>query len=446
MTPAAQVQAAIELLTLIEAGGKPADRQIKDYFRDRRFAGSKDRRRIGDLVYRVLRQQARLDWWRDRLALDQDATQGSARPRMIAALALADHPDAVPPLFDGSNYGPMALSAAETAWLEALNGGGLAHPEQPDWVRGEVPQWLFPALRESLGESVLDELEALGRPAPLDLRVNSLRAERPAALAALAAEGIDCAPTPLSPLGLRVEGHHQLPSLRVFQEGLVEVQDEGSQIVALLCDARPGMAVADVCAGAGGKTLALGAAMSGPGRLVGRLVALDTDGKRLARGRPRAQRAGLATVEFRPLEGNDDPWLAANSGGFDRVLVDAPCSGSGAWRRHPEARWRLTPTDLNRYRAAQREVFSKAADLVKPGGRLIYATCSLLRAENQAAVTDFTAQHPAFAPLPLQGIWSAAALSGVCPAEDDSLLLTPARHGTDGFFVAVLERQRASDE
>ena len=442
MTPAAQVQAAIELLSLIEAGGKPADRQLTDYFRERRFAGSKDRRRIGDLVYRVLRQQARLDWWRARAAADCECGVGAARSRVIAALALADGAAAVPPLFDGSGYGPAALSAAETAWLDALDDGALIHADQPDWVRGEVPQWLFPALRESLGDGVLEELEALGRPAPLDLRVNGLKAERAAALAALAAEGIDCAPTPVSPLGLRVAGRHQLPALHAFQEGLVEVQDEGSQIVALLCDARPGMAVADLCAGAGGKTLALGATMNGRGRL----VALDVDGKRLARARPRAQRAGLEDVAFKPLEGDDDPWLAANGGAFDRVLVDAPCSGSGAWRRHPEARWRLRPTDLNRYRAAQREALSKAAGLVKPGGRLIYATCSLLRAENQAAVADFAARHPGFAPLPLAELWRDVGLSGACPAGADGLLLTPARHRTDGFFVAVLERRaRPSD-
>ena len=526
MTPAARIESAITLLSLIEAGSEPPDRAANRFFRERRFIGSKDRRAVGDLVYQVLRSRARLDWWCGHRAREaahnedpareaahnedpareaahsedpareagedptREATRGEdqadeaahgedqadkaahdkyqavSRRRVIAALTIEHGAAAAAALFDGSTYGPAPLDRAELDLVQALDGQPLDHAEQTDWVRAELPQWLLPLLRASLGAGLAQELAALGRPAPLDLRVNSLKGDREAARQALAAEGIEAAPMQFSPLGLRVAGRHRLPAVAAYRDGLVEVQDEGSQVVALLCDARPGLTVADLCAGAGGKTLALAAAMQGFGEERGRLVALDIDAARLERARPRLARAGLmgagltragltgagltgaglAEVEIRAISEEDDGWLEGQAGVFDRVLVDAPCSGSGAWRRDPAARWRLTPTDLGRYRDLQRRVLTLAAPLVKPAGRLIYATCSLLAGENQEQLAAFLERHGDFRPLALAPLWAAVGLGGPCPAAGAArageLLLTPARHGTDGFYVAVLERAR----
>jgi len=416
MTPGARVAAAIELLAKIEALDRPADGVVRGYLRARRYIGSKDRRAITDLVYGVLRAQARLDWWVARLA----PAAGGARARVLAALVMIERRPAeqVAALFDGGRYHPDPLETEEDRLLAALAGldragtDRLDHPEQPQWVRGEQPQWLLARLAESFGDDLERELAALLREAPLDLRVNTLKTDRETARAALAVEGIEAAPTPLSPLGLRVAGRHTLPSLAAFRDGLVEVQDEGSQLVALLTDARPGLAVADLCAGAGGKTLALAAAMRGQGRAEGRgegrLVALDREARRLERAGPRLARAGAAAAELRPLTGADDPWLAENAGAFDRVLVDAPCSGSGAWRRHPDARWRLSEAQLAAYLELQRAILERAAPLVAPGGRLVYATCSLLPDENGAQVARFLEAHGDFAPLPVPQVWAEA--------------------------------------
>jgi 16S rRNA (cytosine967-C5)-methyltransferase len=434
MTPAARIQAAIDLLAEIEALEAPADGLARGFFRKRRYIGAKDRRAVSALVYGVLRARARLDWWIARAAPAATGVRG----RTLAHLALDERQSVedLAALFDGGRYHPPALGPEERALAEALRGCALDHPEQPDRVRGELPEWLLPKLRETFGDDLEAELAALARQAPLDLRVNSLKADRAGAVAALAAEGIEAVATPLSPLGLRVRRRHTLPGLVAFRDGLVEVQDEGSQLVALLTDARPGMSVADFCAGAGGKTLALAAAMGDRGRL----AMLDTDVRRLERAGPRLTRAGIAVAEPRALEGAEDPWLAGQAGVFDRVLVDAPCSGSGAWRRNPDARWRLTPERLEAYQRAQGEILTSAARLVAPGGRLVYATCSLLPEENGRQVARFRAAHPDFAPLPLAGIW-ADTVGGACPMADSELMLTPARHGTDGFYLAVLERR-----
>jgi 16S rRNA (cytosine967-C5)-methyltransferase len=434
MTPAARIEAAIDLLARIDALEAPADGLARGFFRSRRYIGAKDRRAISDLVYGVTRRRAHLDWWIERAGA---AVEG-ARGRVLAELALVQGRQAadLAALFDGGRYHPPSLTSDEQALAEALQGRELDDPAQPDWVRGELPEWLQPRFAEAFGAELPGELAALTREAPLDLRVNGLKTDRPAAAAALAAEGIAAEPTPLSPLGLRLEGRHTLPALSVFRDGLVEVQDEGSQLVALLCDARPDHRVADLCAGAGGKTLALAACMADRGRL----VALDRDSRRLERARPRLERAGVRNAELRGLEGPEDPWLAENEGAFDRVLVDAPCTGSGAWRRHPDARWQLNEAALARYIQAQAESLALAAPLVAPGGRLIYATCALLPEENGRQVEQFREPRPDFAPVPVAEVWRAT-LGGDCPSAGSELLLTPARHGCDGFFVAVLERR-----
>ena len=438
MTPAARIAAAIEILEQVDAAKAPADKTVTAYLRARRYIGAKDRRAIGQRVFGLLRAQARLDWWCARA----DLAAAQARHRVLAGLVLIDGEcaEVASALFDGGLYSPSALEPGERAAIEGLAGQSLVHPEQPTWVRLECPEWLLPDFEAAFGTDAEAELESLLDEAPLDLRVNGLKGEREAARRALAGAGIESAPTPVSPLGLRVSGRRAVTATEAFQTGLVEVQDEGSQLLALLADARPGLAVCDLCAGAGGKTLALGAAMGGQGRL----VAADVEPGRLAAAKPRLRRAGLSGVELHRLEAGEDPWLAAQAGGFDRVLVDAPCSGTGTWRRSPDARWRLAPSRLEALQATQDQLLRTAAALVALGGRLVYATCSLLPTENEARVAAFLAAQPGFAPLPVETVW--AEVLGAGPPVDAShaggLRLTPRRHGTDGFCLAILERAR----
>ncbi|MBX6323477.1 MAG: RsmB/NOP family class I SAM-dependent RNA methyltransferase, partial [Rhodospirillaceae bacterium] len=341
----------------------------------------------------------------------------------------------------GAPAPPAPLAPAERRLARALTGQAIDHPEQPDWVRLEHPEWLSADLRRSLGASFEAEMTALMAPATLDLRVNALKATREAAIAALAAEGVEAAPTPLSPWGLRVDARLPLNVLAAFRDGLVEVQDEGSQVAALLVDARPGQQVVDFCAGAGGKTLALAAAMGNRGRL----VACDTLPGRLRRAGERLRRAGVHNVRARVLAGARDPWVKRHRGRFDRVLIDAPCTGTGTWRRNPDARWRLAPEQLGGLRAAQREILASAARLVGPGGRLVYVTCSLIDVENVDQVRSFLEHDPSFAALSIDRVW-AEAIGTAPPASGPFLVLTPSRHGTDGFFIAVLERRAGAPD
>jgi 16S rRNA (cytosine967-C5)-methyltransferase len=436
MTPGARAQTAIELLDELPPDG-PADQYLSRYFRSHRFVGAKDRRAIAQLVYAVLRRRAQLDWW----AAGGSATDTALpnRVRVIAALALIERWDAaaIAEAFDGGQYRPQPLIDDECRTLERIAPGDpeIDAPGQPDWVRSNTPEWLQAELAASLGEGLAGELAAFLEPAPVDLRVNRLKGGREDARALLAAEGVDAAPTPHSPDGLRLTARRTLPSLKAFKEGFVEVQDEGSQLAALLVDARPGHAVADYCAGGGGKTLALAAAMEDRGRI----VACDTDERRLAAIGPRLARAGVSIAEGSLLD-EDGQGEGLDPGTFERVLLDVPCSGSGAWRRSPDAKWRLSDVALADGVARQRAILTAAADLAKPGGgRLIYVTCSILRAENESQIDWFLKARSDYALLPIAEIW-AEAVGGAVPLPGETLRLSPARTGTDGFFVAVLER------
>ena len=306
----------------------------------------------------------------------------------------------------------------------------------PAEARGNFPAWLAPALERALGRDLSREMVAMQDEAGLDLRVNLLKAEREAVYAALARQGIELARTKLSPIGLRLFERVPLGQLDLFKSGAIEVQDEGSQLAALLADARPGMRVVDFCAGAGGKTLALAASMQNRGHL----VACDIAAKRLERATQRLRRAGASIVQRQPLTSARDQWVKRHAEGFDRVFVDAPCTGTGTWRRNPDAKWRLKPEDLAELPALQADILDSAQRLVKPGGRLIYATCSLLMEEDEDQVAKFLESHADFRLLPIRDVW-ADAVGGECPAPSDTLRLSPARNGTDGFFVAVMERQ-----
>lgn len=442
MTPGARLQAAIELLAEIHGGTAPADRAAAAFFRGRRYIGGKDRREVVDRAYAVIRHRARLEWWLARAGDDGAITD---RQRMIAALALLDgwHPDRIAGAFDGGQYRPDRLGERERGVAQKLAGKSIDHAEQPVWVRLEYPHWLDHQLRNVFGPRLEAEVAALGREGPLDLRVNTLKATRADALAALAAAGIEARPTPLSPIGLRVQGRPPVATLACFRDGLIEVQDEGSQLAALLVDSRPGMRVVDFCAGAGGKTLAMAAAMANKGHI----VACDVLQGRVDRAAIRLKRAGAHNVERRGLSSERDAWVKRHAGGFDRVLVDAPCSGVGTWRRNPDQKWRLGPDDLVALVDLQQRILDSAARLVKPGGRLVYATCSVLPAENGGQIAGFMAAHSGFTPRPIAEVWAETLgrmpEAGPCPEADTMLQLTPATHGTDGFFIAVIERAAA---
>ena len=391
MTPAARVQTSIELLdTIIEAArtkGAPADRILAEWFRNNRFAGSKDRRAIRELVYSAIR------------ACGPVPESGRA-----AMLRLAETDESIAPLFDGSQYGPATVADGE----EAAEGG-------------PAPKWLAARLAASDIEG--DEAEALLGRAPLDLRVNTLKAER--ATLTLPVEAGHTA----APLGLRLEAGTQVEQWAEWREGKVEVQDTGSQLACLAVNAQPGETIIDLCAGGGGKTLALAAAMDN----LGRLIASDTDRGRLSRLTPRAERAAATIIETRLLDPKREfEALADLEGQADAVLVDAPCSGTGTWRRNPEARWRLDEAELARLTKLQAELLDLAVRLVKPGGRIVYVTCSLLDEEGAEQFSAFLGRVNILRaqdfPLP------AGRKRG------NGMRLTPYHDGTDGFFIACAAR------
>jgi len=390
MTPAARLQAAIEIVDEVvaaaESGGAAADTLIARYFKTRRYAGSKDRRAVRDFAYAAIRRAG------ERPASGRAAMVGLAQDRPeIAAL------------FDGSHNGPAPIG------------------EEPAAPAGTAPAWLEEKLAAGLGA---EELPALLERAPLDLRVNRLKTTRSEILPMLP----DAVAGDLSADAIRLPEGTKVEAMPAFEQGLIEVQDEGSQVIVAACAGTPGMTVVDLCAGAGGKTLALAGAMMGQGRLIG----CDVDRTRLSRLMPRAERAGATFIETRLLDGGRETRnLADLEGQADIVLIDAPCSGTGTWRRNPEARWRLTPARLDRLRAMQAHVLSFGAPLVKPGGRLVYAVCSLLEEEGPVQVDAFLAANPGWERLdPLVAGRPIGA----------GRRLTPAHDGTDGFFIAVLGR------
>ena len=435
MTPAARTEAAIALLSaIIEEPRAPADAIASSFFRARRYIGASDRRAVSEQVWQVLRARRRLGWW-----LRDEAPSGRL---LLAADALlsGDSLSALSGLFSGARFAPAPLGAAELGMLRPLEGHTLAHPAIPEAVRLEVPDCLLAPLAARFGARLDLELAALGRTAPLDLRANLLKGTREQARAALAEEGIAAEPTPFSPWGLRIGGRVPIIGSSAFRSGLVEIQDEGSQIVALMVGAAPGERVADLCAGSGGKTLALAMSM----RNHGRLVAADISAARLDAAVRRLRRAGVHNAE-RHLLAPGDKWAKRNAGKFDRVLVDAPCTGTGTWRRHPDARWKVGPAELAEIPPRQAAILDLAAGLVRKAGRVVYATCSVLVEENEAQVSAFLARHEGFAPVAPAALWAAQAAQGLTEAErgagDLGFLLTPARHGTDGFFISVLERR-----
>ncbi len=436
MTPGARLAAAIDILDQLHAEKLPADAVAEKYFRSRRYAGSKDRRAVTERVFSVLRHRARLDWWCARI---DESLRPGGRPRVLADLALADGlgKTEIAELFSGEGYAPAALTARETKLLDGFTGQQINHADMPDFVAHEFPAWIAGSLRDLYGERLGEEMDALNGQAPLDLRVNTLQGDCARALTLLKNDKIDADPTPYSPVGLRVHCRANLANTTAYKGGFVEVQDEGSQLLALVTGARPGMKVIDFCAGAGGKTLAMAAAMKDQGEI----IACDVDAKRLKPITARLKRARVSIAETRLLMVGGDPWLRDHENSADVVFADVPCSGSGRWRRRPGARWQFSGRDLLDLVKIQQRIITEVVRLVKPGGRLVYATCSILTEENERQVDRLLDWFPGeYRVVPIAEAW-ADALGSDCPCQGPYLRLTPARHGTDGFFAAVLERK-----
>ena len=398
----------------------PADGVVSAFFRAHRNLGPRERHTMAETAYAVLRR---------RLLFQHLAQGGSgAAERRLAILGWQG----------AESFLQGALQAHERPWLERCRAVDVSSLQ--DKLRHNLPDWLAGALRDQLPEADFWALaDALLQPAPLDLRVNLLKAKREAVQRELAEAGIDAQPTPYSPWGLRVQGKPALQKLGVFTRGEVEVQDEGSQLLALLTDPKRGEMVVDFCAGAGGKTLALGAAM----RNTGRLYAWDTSGHRLDAMKPRLARSGLSNVHPAQLAHERDERVKRIAGKVDRVLVDAPCSGLGTLRRNPDLKWRQSPQAVAELQAKQTAILDSAARLLKPGGRLVYATCSLLRGENEVVADAFeSAQAGAFVPLPAGELLGEAHVARAGELDERGRLrLWPQRHGTDGFFAAVWQRK-----
>jgi 16S rRNA (cytosine967-C5)-methyltransferase len=425
----ARLQATLDLLHEVDSVARPADAVVSDWFRARRFIGDKDRGPISETLYALLRHHARLGWW-----LAKHGHKDTPRSRLLAYLALVrgQTRDQIDGLFNGERHAPDVLTDDERTLLSKLQGSAIDHPDMPDDVRGECPPWAADALRKRFGGDFAREMDASLAPPPLDLRVNSVKSTREIMLGALRGLGLDAEPCRMAPFGIRIEKRPSLSGLPMLKDGEVEIQDEGSQLVAMLVGAKPGERVVDFCAGAGGKTLAIAAQMNNRGRV----IACDVLANRLKRSTERFRRAGLHNIQTQPLASETDKWVKRHKGTFDRVLVDAPCSGTGTWRRNPDARWRMLGPGLEALLPLQARILASAARLVRPGGRLVYATCSMLAEENEEQVAAFLAAHPAFRVVPLKEVAPEITDS----AHPDYLSLTPARHGTDGFFAAVMQR------
>ena len=434
MTPSARLSAAIEVLAEIEARRRPAADALKDWGLSHRFAGSGDRAAIAGLVYDALRRKSSAAWLMGEATPRASLLGMLRRERGLDAQAMAA-------LCNGSRHAPPPLSDREAAALahDALTGA-------PAHIEGDYPEWLDSHLARVFGDERGAEGAALASRAPLDLRVNTLAAERDQPLAKL--EHLNAAPTRWSPIGIRIRlaAEAKSPAIHaepVFLKGQIEIQDEGSQLAALLADAKPGEQVVDLCAGAGGKTLALAAAMENRGQI----YATDLDKRRLAPIHARLERAGARNVQVRTPTGRGDI-LADLAGRADLVMIDAPCTGTGAWRRNPDAKWRIRPGALAERLNEQQAVLERAATLVKSGGRIAYVTCSVLAEENNDQVGSFLARHPDFSvekPADVAKVLGERAylFARAALISDQGLLMTPRRTDTDGFFVSMLRRRQS---
>ncbi len=431
MRDGARIQTSIDILEKISNGKTPMDNTIRDYLHHKRYIGSKDRKAIVEMVYDIVRATARLGWWLKRIKLVD-----TPRSRAIAFLLLnGSSPYDVTIRFTGEQYCPDELDSDEQKALENLEGKTLSHDDMPDAVRVECPEWAAESLTDLFGDDFVGQMEAMLTPAQIDLRVNTIKLTVEQAKDSLAKDGVETTRTIYAPYGLRAIGKPYMSATKAFHKGFVEIQDEGSQLIAHLCGVQPGMRVMDFCAGGGGKTLGLAAAMEGKGII----FALDNNSRRLEKGRRRYKKADVHNVEVRSLEDEKNrKWLRRQKDAMDVVLVDAPCSSSGTWRRNPDCRWFTYGPTLEEIQTIQAEILARVADKVKIGGRLVYATCSLFRAENEDQIEKFLKAQSNYKIIPVHGAWEDKGTA--CPVQSDFMRLTPKDHETDGFFTAILER------
>jgi 16S rRNA (cytosine967-C5)-methyltransferase len=433
MKPSARIQATIEILERVAANTRvPMDASVGDYMRQRRYIGSKDRADVAERVYNMTRAHARLGWWLEKLDVED-----TPRARVICWLVLSEGADEkrFKDLFDGTQYAPAPLDEAGHKAFASIIGQTISHDDQPEAIRVECPTAYEGALRDYFGDAFAEEMTAMLSPATLDLRVNSFVMKREDVQRSLDKDGVKTTDTPMSPWGLRCETKAYITKTKAMNKGWIEIQDEGSQMISYLCEARPGMQVLDFCAGGGGKTLALAAAMQKKGRV----VAMDNNSRRLEKGRRRYKKAGIADIiEVRSLEDEKQrKWFKRQNEKFDIVLTDVPCSGTGTWRRNPDMRWTHYGPTLEELVQIQGEIMDKACTAVKVGGRLVYATCSLLKDENENQIEAFLARHPEFELAPIEesrGLGS------------PYMRLTPHRHNTDGFFTAILVKKTGKEQ
>ena len=423
MHPKALLDATAALVGLVLKFDHPADAVVSRYFREHRELGPRERATLAETVYNVLRNKLRYDHF---------SPSGSGpKERRMAILGFHGPRD----------FLHSALNDTESTWLKACD--AVKPADLLERHRHNLPEWLVAPLKAQLGDEFWPLAEALLRPAPLDLRVNALNDKRADVQKELKLAGLKAVPTPYSPWGLRVDGKPALTKLDAFARGAIEVQDEGSQLLALLLDAKRGEMVVDFCAGAGGKTLAIGATM----RNTGRLYAFDVSAHRLDALKPRLARSKLSNVHPAAIAHERDDRVKRLAGKIDRVLVDAPCSGLGTLRRNPDLKWRQSAQAVQELTAKQAAILQSASRLVKSGGRLVYATCSVLPEENEAIAEAFGAAHPDFEPQEAGELLAALKVEGadrMCSGGESGaryLRLWPHRHDTDGFFAAVWKRK-----
>lgn len=402
MQNGARYQAVLELITEIFKDEKPADALLNEYLRARKYIGSKDRRFISDLVWKIIRNRLKLEF-----------SAATKEPRKILLYLLRDKLDEV---FDGSAYGLSPLTEEEKKWLQSLR-----DEVYPDFVEAECPQWLFEKIKD------MSLCKALNEPAGADFRVNGISREE--GIRRLRAEGFDVVPTTYSPYGIRSLSRISLGNCIAYQEGVLEVQDEASQIASILCDVALEHKIMDYCCGAGGKSLMLAHLLGGRGHI----LAHDISAKRLEAIKPRMQRLNLHNIELTDI-------IASSDCDFDRLIMDVPCSGTGTWRRAPDAKFRLKEETLKKLVRTQRELLEIGAQKVKVGGRLIYITCSLLPDEDEENIDSFLRQHSEFSLFDMKKLWAKFFAQPYPYFTEKYLKMSPLTTGTDGFFVAVLQK------
>ncbi len=435
MLKSSRLSAVFEILHTINTTNIPADKILATWGRQNRFAGSKDRSFIAKITYDILRSRGRIDWWITKFQMPVNN-----RNRAIVYIHFAG--DNFEHFFNKEDrYSPPPLEPYEEDFLESLRDfTDIDHSDMDDAVRVDTQEWILDSLQSVYGGKVYKELASYDSEAPVDIRVNTLKATKQQVKDALNDAGIGVQNLKYAPNGLRLTRRHPLSGLKAFKDGWFEIQDEGSQITAHLVNPKWGDKLVDFCAGAGGKSLALAALLENTGRI----IACDISEKRLERSAVRFKRAGINNTERRHLSSERDKWVKRRfqrfDGGFDKVVVDAPCSGTGTWRRNPDQKWRLSQVDVAELTTLQANILESTSRLVAPAGRLIYITCSILKEENENQIEAFLEKNDNFHLVDIKNVWNEV-FSSNCPVAEKTLRLSPYSTQTDGFYVAILERK-----